>query len=54
MSDMVVNALVQYIVPNQPVPDWVWQLPEPIRSQKIGTGSTTMIVILSHYKEEVF
>jgi hypothetical protein len=36
MSDALVTALWQYIVPNQPVPDWVYQLPEPLRSQKIG------------------
>ncbi len=37
MSDTIVNALVKYIVPNQPIPDWVLQLPEPLRSEKIGT-----------------
>ncbi|EGG15377.1 hypothetical protein DFA_10211 [Cavenderia fasciculata] len=35
MSDLVVNTTYQYIVPNQPIPDWVLQLPEPLRTLKI-------------------
>lgn len=34
-SDLLVKALSQFIVPNQPIPDWVLQLPEPMRSEKI-------------------
>ncbi|KAL6075947.1 RWD domain-containing protein [Balamuthia mandrillaris] len=36
LSDAVVNATYQWIVPNQPVPDWVKNLPEPARSKKIA------------------
>jgi len=34
-SDVVVNATYDLAVPNQPVPDWVYKLPEPERSEKI-------------------
>lgn len=34
-SDNLVSALQTYIVPNQPIPDWVLTLPEPIRTKKI-------------------
>jgi hypothetical protein len=36
MSDTIVSALAQYIVPNQRIPSWVLQLPEPLRSEKIA------------------
>eukprot|EP01102_Stenamoeba_stenopodia_P001180 TRINITY_DN11025_c0_g1_i1.p1 TRINITY_DN11025_c0_g1~~TRINITY_DN11025_c0_g1_i1.p1 ORF type:complete len:255 (-),score=48.40 TRINITY_DN11025_c0_g1_i1:122-886(-) len=36
MSDLVVNSTYMYIVPNQTVPSWVYQLPEPERSEKIA------------------
>lgn len=35
LSNQTVLALAQYIVPNQPVPEWVYDLPEPERSRKI-------------------
>jgi hypothetical protein len=34
-SDAVVNGTHQLALPNQTVPDWVYSLPEPTRSQKI-------------------
>eukprot|EP01132_Coremiostelium_polycephalum_P003594 gene3594-4476_t len=36
MSDLIVNNTYQYIVPNQPIPSWVYSLPEPLRSEKIA------------------
>lgn len=36
LSDTLVEALSSYITPNQTIPDWVLQLPEPLRSEKIG------------------
>eukprot|EP01133_Synstelium_polycarpum_P007285 gene7285-8467_t len=36
MSDLVVNTTYQYIIPNQPIPDWVNELPEPLRDEKIA------------------
>eukprot|EP01086_Lenisia_limosa_P008301 TRINITY_DN2941_c0_g1_i1.p1 TRINITY_DN2941_c0_g1~~TRINITY_DN2941_c0_g1_i1.p1 ORF type:complete len:226 (+),score=59.64 TRINITY_DN2941_c0_g1_i1:54-680(+) len=35
LSDDIVNATKEFIVPNQPVPEWVKHLPEPMRSKKI-------------------
>ena len=35
LSDRIVNATYRYAQPNQPVPPWVLQLPEPQRSKKI-------------------
>lgn len=35
-SDLLVKRISQYIVPNQPIPDWVLGLPEPLRSEKIS------------------
>jgi hypothetical protein len=35
MSNSMVAALYRFITPNQPIPDWVLQLPEPMRSEKI-------------------
>src|SRR5262249_19221860 len=40
MSDMVVEATYAFIVPNQTVPSWVYQLPEPERSEKIAYVQT--------------
>lgn len=34
-ADAVVNATHQLAVPNQTVPSWVYQLPEPERSEKV-------------------
>jgi len=34
ISDAVVNATFSYATPNQTIPDWVKQLPEPLRSEK--------------------
>lgn len=34
LSDAVVNATVDLIVPNQPVPSWVWSLPADIAAVK--------------------
>lgn len=36
MSDSLVNATMQYIVPNQPIPSWINTLPEPLREEKIA------------------
>ncbi len=35
-SDTIVNATYDLIVPNQPIPSWVYKLPEPERSEKIA------------------
>lgn len=35
-SDLLVDALHAYIVPDQPIPDWVLALPEPMKSEKIA------------------
>jgi len=34
ISDAVVNATYGYATPDQPIPDWVEALPEPLRSEK--------------------
>ncbi|EGC28475.1 hypothetical protein DICPUDRAFT_160097 [Dictyostelium purpureum] len=36
LSDLIVNNTYQYITPNQTIPDWVYQLPEPLRDEKIA------------------
>eukprot|EP00698_Gefionella_okellyi_P025461 TRINITY_DN933_c0_g1_i2.p3 TRINITY_DN933_c0_g1~~TRINITY_DN933_c0_g1_i2.p3 ORF type:complete len:120 (-),score=28.59 TRINITY_DN933_c0_g1_i2:213-572(-) len=36
MSDALVNETFLFAVPNQPIPPWVLQLPEPERSLKIA------------------
>ena len=36
LSDILTTVLSNYIVPDQPIPDWVLELPEPVRSQKIA------------------
>jgi hypothetical protein len=36
MSNEIVQATYLYITPNQTIPSWVYDLPEPLRSQKIG------------------
>jgi hypothetical protein len=38
LSNSIVDATSQFISPNQSVPGWVLNLPEPIRSEKIGTS----------------
>lgn len=35
-SDLVATQLAQYMVPNQPIPDWVEGLPEPLKTEKIA------------------
>jgi len=35
-SDAIVNNTYEFIVPDQPVPSWVYQLPEPVRSEKLA------------------
>ncbi|EFA80786.1 hypothetical protein PPL_06372 [Heterostelium album PN500] len=35
ISDLIVNTTCKYIVPNQPIPSWVYELPEPVRTEKI-------------------
>jgi len=36
LSDIIVNNTYQFITPNQTIPDWVYSLPEPLRSEKIA------------------
>lgn len=36
LSNTFVSALRPYITPNQPIPDWVLTLPEPLRTEKIN------------------
>ena len=35
VSDMLVNATHRFSQPNQRAPDWVYELPEPLRSEKL-------------------
>jgi hypothetical protein len=39
MSNAIVNATYQWITPNQSIPSWIYNLPEPERSEKIGIHS---------------
>ena len=36
LSNSVVNATYKLASPNQPIPSWVYSLPEPLRSEKIN------------------
>ena len=36
LSDSIVQSTKEFITPNQTVPEWVYNLPEPMRSQKIA------------------
>lgn len=35
-SDLLATQLSKYMVPDQPIPDWVQVLPEPLRTEKIN------------------
>ncbi|KAF2076251.1 hypothetical protein CYY_002429 [Polysphondylium violaceum] len=36
LSDVIVDNTYQFITPNQSIPEWVYDLPEPLRSEKIA------------------
>mmetsp|Transcript_22823 Transcript_22823/g.34039 ORF Transcript_22823/g.34039 Transcript_22823/m.34039 type:complete len:239 (+) Transcript_22823:60-776(+) len=36
VSDAIVNTTYSFSTPDQPIPDWVENLPEPLRSEKIA------------------
>lgn len=36
LSDSIVQSTKEFITPNQTIPEWVYNLPEPMRSQKIA------------------
>lgn len=45
MSDSIVEATSPYITPNQTIPGWVMNLPEPIRSEKIGMHYVASVLL---------